>query len=191
MNVLLTLAALSPLGNGVAASLSFTVFPAPGYSRDAYAPLLAALQAAVDQQTRTASPNMNGTFYIGHADNGAAMALAAAGVSSPLQEPRPEDCKAGVLLFGAAPTPAQLAAARAPVLVLQGELDGVTRASAFAVSRHAAGTSTSTSTDKRWFGVIPGASHHSFVAATAKPSALVAAVDLVPEIAAEVVHAQV
>ena len=85
--------------------------------------------------------------------HGAAGAAAAASVIGSAR------CSAGLVLLAASPLPTA-APTTAATLVLAGELDGVYRLSRFAVARQAATASTSTLK----FGVVLGASHHSFAA---------------------------
>lgn len=85
--------------------------------------------------------------------HGAAGAAAAASVIGSAR------CSAGLVLLAASPLPTA-APTTAATLVLAGELDGVYRLSHFAVARQAATASTSTLK----FGVVLGASHHSFAA---------------------------
>jgi len=84
-----------------------------------------------------------------------------------------------VVMLGVAPQEIHLTRTKAPTLVLVGTMDGVTRISNFVVSR------TRSAAAHRSFGLIDGASHHSF---SDSSSRLVAADDLKQSISHQKTH---
>ena len=158
---------------------SIMLVPGAGYEYAAYASLRAHVAAA--------TPSMSAELCVGHAADGSAALLSLAASA-------PSRCGAGLVLLGAVPTDAELAAvADRRVLVVAGTRDGVARLSHFAAARHRSARRGQQQQRQQQmehrFAVVLGAAHHSF--AGGAPTALTASLDLRPAAKAAEVHAAV
>ena len=152
---------------------SIMLVPGAGYEYAAYASLRANVAAA--------TPSMKAELCVGHSADGSAALLSLAASA-------PSRCGAGLVVLGAVPTDAELAAvADRRVLVVAGTRDGVARLSHFAAARHRSAR-RGQQVEHR-FAVVLGAAHHSF--AGGAPTVLTASLDLRPAAKAAEVHAAV
>ena len=161
MTMVRMILALAVLGlcAGVAGA-DVTFFPAEGYSQAAYEGLGKQVSAFLKE---------------GHTETNACLAHGKQGMLNAMKTLSGHGpCSSALILLGAVPEEGHLAtisAARTPLLVLAGDLDGVTRFSTFAAAKYKYRKYNAR------FALVQGASHHSFASGT-KPHPL----DLVPEV---------
>lgn len=148
---------------------SLFLFPASGYTEHSYQLLLHELNTKIElyaakqsHDGRTDRP----AVCVAHSTNGAEHAFSLPAVELERR------CQGGLILYGAAPSAAQLEhASNIPLMVLSGTLDGVVPTAHFALSRHVGLVNARSmllshgpaSIRQHCFIAIPGAAHHSIV----------------------------
>jgi hypothetical protein len=148
---------------------SVTFFPAEGYSKGAYDLLGEQVSSVLKAEGTEAN------VCVAHGNEG--LRAITDGM------PRNASCRDAVVLLGTVPEKTHITTVLAtgtPLLVLAGDLDGVSRFSNFAAAMH------KFRSDHVRFALVQGASHHSFASG---PS--VHPLDLVPEIDTKLAHSVV
>lgn len=142
-----------------------TVFPGEGYSQSSYTALTSHVEHLDKERI------ISGNWCLAHGNFGKVSAVKAAMES---------ECSGGVAFLGAFPDESDLLAIpkSVRVLVVAAELDGVSRFSSFAVSRHRFHRSRV----GIQFIVLEGAAHHSFVNSGEMRPTNVKALDIRPEL---------
>lgn len=134
------------------------------------------LQALISHESHPTDPNSEACVAHGESAVTAALKLEA------------DRCGMGKLLIGAVPVLELLLNQEQPVFILNGDLDGLTRMSALAALQYQLTASSGSKQQNVRFGVVRGASHHSFVDEAAPPPAHVHSLDLRAEVSHQQAH---